>query len=332
MSEQPYKVYVIQGSGQRDYTDAQTALAQVPASLSVLSFIADEAEVIECTHDADGLIVSASPITRQVMSELKNLKVVVRTGVGYDVIDVPAATDLGVVVVNIPDLWIREVANHALALLLAWNRKLITLNNEVKSGVWQSRVPGPVTGSLHGETVGIVGLGNIGSAFAKRVAALETHVIACDPYVDDAHFAALGVERVSLDTLAARADYVSVHTLLNAETRHLINAAFLRRMKPTACLINTSRGPVVDEQALIRALQEKWIAGAALDVRESEPPPTDSPLARMDNVILTPHAAYFSSPAVARVPQRCGEEVARVLTGQPPLHVVNPEVYQALRQ
>jgi D-3-phosphoglycerate dehydrogenase / 2-oxoglutarate reductase len=327
MSEKQYKVYVIQGRSERDYADCQTALARVPAYLETLPFIGDAAEVIEWSHDADGLIVSASPITREVMSALKNLKVVVRTGVGYDVIDVPAATELGVIVVNIPDLWIREVANHALTLLLAWNRKLIALNHEVKSGIWQTRIPSPVTGSLHGETVGIVGLGNIGSAFAKRVAALETHVIACDPYVDDARFAALGVERVSLDTLAARADYVSVHTLLNAETRHLINEAFLRRMKPTACLINTSRGPVVDE----RALQEQWIAGAALDVRESEPPATDSPLARMDNVILTPHAAYFSSPAVARVPQRCGEEAARVLTGQRPLHVVNPEVYQALR-
>ena len=257
MSEKQYKVYVIQGRSERDYTDCQTALARVPAHLETLSFVGDAAEVIERTHDADGLIVSASPITREVMSALKNLKVVVRTGVGYDVIDVPAATDLGVVVVNIPDLWIREVANHALALLLAWNRKLIALNNEVKAGLWQTRVPGPVTGSLHGETVGIVGLGNIGSAFAKRVAALETHVIACDPYVDDARFAALGVERVSLDALAARADYVSVHTLLNAETHHLINEAFLRRMKPTACLINTSRGPVVDEPALVRALQEK---------------------------------------------------------------------------
>jgi len=332
MSEKPYKVYVIQGRGQRDYTDSQTALAQVPANLSVLPFIGDEAEVIERTYDADGLIVSASPITRQVMSALKNLKVVVRTGVGYDVIDVPAATELGVVVVNIPDLWIREVANHALALLLAWNRKIVTLDKEVRSGIWNSRVPGPTTGSLHGETVGIVGLGNIGSALARRVAALETHVIACDPYVDDGRFAALGVERVSLEALAARADYVSVHTLLNAETRHLINAAFLRRMKPTACLINTSRGPVVDEQALIRALQEKWIAGAALDVQEQEPPAPDSPLLHMDNVIVTPHAAYFSSPAVAQVPRRCGEEVARVLTNQHPLHVVNTEVYAAGHQ
>jgi len=333
MAEKPFKVYVIQGRSERDYRDCQAALAAVPAHLEALPFLRQEEDIIAQTSDADALIVSSSPITRRVMSALPYLKVVVRTGVGYDVIDVQAATDLGIVVVNIPDLWVREVANHALALLLAWNRKLLTLNSEVKSGVWQSRVPGRSIGSLHGETVGIVGFGNIGKAFARRVAALETHVIAYDPYVDVGQFTALGVERVaSLGELAARADYVSVHTLLNAETRHLINEAFLRQMKPTACLINTSRGPVVDEQALIRALQEQWIAGAALDVREQEPPAPDSPLSQMDNVILTPHAAYFSTPAVAQVPQRCGEEVARVLTGQRPLHVVNPEVYAALRQ
>jgi D-3-phosphoglycerate dehydrogenase len=184
---------------------------------------------------------------------------------------------------------------------------------------------------LHGETVGIVGFGNIGKVFARRVSALETHVIAYDPYVDDAQFEALGVERVlSLGELAARSDYVSVHTLLNAETHHLINEAFLRQMKPTACLINTSRGPVVDEQALIRALQEKWIAGAALDVQAHEPPAPDNPLLRLENVILTPHAAHYSTAAVAQVPRRCGEEVARALTGERPLHVVNPEVYAVL--
>src|SRR5437870_8365668 len=327
MSEKSYKVYVIQGRGQRDYTDSQTALAQVPAHLDVLPFIGDEAEVIERTHDADRLIVSASPITRQVLSALKNLKVVVRTGVGYDVIDVPAATELGVVVVNIPDLWIREVANHALALLLAWNRGIVVMDRQVHAGVWTGRVPGSHTGALHGEIVGIVGLGNIGSAFARRVAALETKVIACDPYVDDQRFAALGVERVTLETLAERADYVSVHTLLNAETRHLIGEAFFGRMKPTAILINTSRGPVVDEQALTRALQERRLAGAALDVWEEEPVARDNPLLTMDNVIATPHAAYFSSPAGAQIRGRCGEEVARVLAGQRPLNVVNPELY-----
>jgi D-3-phosphoglycerate dehydrogenase len=286
-----------------------------------------EDEVIGGARDADALVVSSTHVTRGVMSALEGLKVVVRTGVGYDVIDVPAATDLGVIVVNVPDIWVREVANHALALLLAWNRKIITLDRNVHAGSWGGGVPGGWTGSLHGETVGIVGLGNIGSAFAKRVAAFETTVIAHDPYVDDARFKALGVEPVSLDTLAARSDYVSVHTLLNAETRHLIGGAFFRRMKPTAVLINTSRGPVVDEQALAQALAEKRLAGAALDVWEREPVAADNPLLRMDNVIATPHAAYFSSPAVAQVPRRCGEEVARVLTGQRPLNVVNPEVY-----
>src|SRR5881392_4481382 len=121
-----------------------------------MPFIVDAAEVIERTHDADGLIVSSSPITREVMSALKNLKVVVRTGVGYDVIDVPAATELGVIVVNIPDIWVREVANHALSLLLAWNRKIVTLDRQVRAGVWSGAVPGDRTGALHGETVGIV--------------------------------------------------------------------------------------------------------------------------------------------------------------------------------
>ena len=327
MADRPFKVYVIQGRGERDYADCQTALDRVPAQLISLPFIGDAAEVIARTRDADALIISSSPVSRRVMESLEGVKAVMRTGVGYDVIDVPAATELGVVVINVPDIWIREVANHALALLLAWNRRIVTLDREVRGGTWSGRVPGAVTGSLHGETVGIVGLGNIGSAFARRIAALETHVIACDPYVDDARFKTLGVERVDLPTLAARADYVSVHALLNAETRGLLNEAFFRRMKPTACLVNTSRGPIVDEAALARALREGRLAGAALDVFEEEPLAADSPLRRLDNVILTPHAAYFSSPAVAQVPKRCGEEIARVLLKERPLNVVNPEVY-----
>jgi D-3-phosphoglycerate dehydrogenase len=326
MNDKSPHAYVIQGRGQRDYADCVDALAKVSARTTVLPFIGDEDELISRTRDADALVTSASPITRGVMSALEGLKTVVRTGVGYDVIDVPAATELGVIVVNIPDIWVREVANHALGLLLAWNRKIITLDRHVHAGTWSSGVPGGA-GSLHGETVGIVGLGNIGSAFARRVAAFETNVIACDPYVDDAHFVKLGVERVSLEALAERSDYVSVHTLLNDETRHLVGEAFFRRMKPTAILINTSRGPVVDEKALTRALQEKRLAGAALDVWEREPVAADNPLLKMDNVIATPHAAYFSTPAVAQVPRRCGEEIARVLTGQRPLNVVNPEIY-----
>jgi len=327
MTDRTQHVYVIQGRAERDYADCQAAVAHVPARLTTLSFLDKEDEVIGRARDADALIISSTPVTRGVMSALEGLKVVVRTGVGYDVIDVPAATDLGVIVVNVPDIWVREVANHALALLLAWNRKIITLDRNVHAGKWGGGVLGAWTGSLHGETVGIVGLGNIGSAFARRVAAFETKVIAHDPYVDDARFLELGVERVSLEALAECSDYVSVHTLLNAETHHLIGETFFKRMKPTAILINTSRGPVVDEQALAQALREKRLAGAALDVWEREPVAADNPLLGMDNVIATPHAAYFSSSAVAQVPRRCGEEVARVLTGQRPINVVNPEVY-----
>jgi D-3-phosphoglycerate dehydrogenase len=327
MADKSPHVYVILGNAQWDFADCRTALSRVSARMTQLPHMKNEDEMIARTRDADALVVSSWPVTRGVMSALEGLKVVVRTGVGYDVIDVPAATELGVIVVNIPDLWIREVANHALALLLAWNRGVVIMDRQVHAGVWSGKVPGSHTGALHGETVGIVGLGNIGSAFARRVAALETKVIACDPYVDDKRFAALDVERVSLETLAERSDYVSVHTLLNAETRHLIGEAFFRRMKPTAILINTSRGPVVDEQALARALRDKRLAGAALDVWEEEPVTAANPLLKMDNVIATPHAAYFSSAAVAQIPRRCGEEVARVLTGQRPLNVVNPEVY-----
>src|SRR5882672_410783 len=327
MTDKSPHVYVILGNAPWDFADCAAALSRVPARMISLPQVDAEDEMIARMRDADALVVSSAPVTRGVMSALEGLKVVVRTGVGYDVVDVPAATELGVIIVNIPDLWIREVANHALALLLAWNRGVVVMDRQVHAGVWGGGVPGAHTGALHGEMVGIVGLGNIGSAFARRVAAFETKVIACDPYVDDKRFTALGVERVTLETLAERADYVSVHTLLHAETRHLIGEAFFRRMKPNAILINTSRGPVVDEAALARALGDKRLAGAALDVWEREPIAADNPLLKMDNVIATPHAAYFSSPAVAQVPRRCGEEVARVLTGQRPLNVVNPEVY-----
>jgi D-3-phosphoglycerate dehydrogenase len=327
MTERPCHLYVVQSRAGGDFAECGAAIAGLPARMTCLPFIDDEDELIARARDADALVTSFTRVTRRVMTALERLKVVVRTGVGYDVIDVPAATALGVVVVNIPDLWIREVANHALGMLLAWNRQIITSDAQVRSGVWAGRVPGDRTGAIHGETVGIVGLGNIGSAFARRVAALEATVIACDPYKSDAHFATLGVERVSLDALAERADYVSVHTWLSAETRHLIGEAFLRRMKPTALLINTSRGPVVNERALVQALEDKQLAGAALDVWEQEPAAPDNALLRMDSVIATPHSAYYSSAAVAQVPRRCGEEAARVLTGKRPVNVVNTEVY-----
>src|SRR5499425_3678448 len=168
MTDKTPPVYVILGNAPWNFADCQKALDRVPARMISLPQTEVEEEMIARSRDADALVVSSQRVTRGVMSALEGLKVVVRTGVGYDVIDVPAATELGVIVVNVPDIWVREVANHALALLLAWNRKIITLDRIVHAGKWGGGVPGAWTGSLHGETVGIVGLGNIGSAFARR--------------------------------------------------------------------------------------------------------------------------------------------------------------------
>lgn len=327
MSDNIPHVYAIQGRVDRDFADCEAELAGVPARLTVLPFVKEGPEVIAAAGGADALIVSSSQVTREVMTALPGLRAVMRTGVGYDVIDVEAATDLGVVVINVPDLWIREVANHAVALLFALNRKVVELDRLVRAGTWSPAIPGPYTGSVYGETLGIVGLGNIGSAFAQRMNGFEMTIIGYDPYVDDAHFASLGVERVSLEELAERADYISVHTLLNDETHHLMGDAVFAHTRPNAVLINTARGPVVDEKALLQALEQGRLAGAALDVWEQEPAAPAHPLLARENVIATSHAAYFSTAAVGKVARRCGEEISRVLRGEQPVNVVNPEVF-----
>ena len=329
MSEYKYTVYRI-GVHTRDLLEPERVeLERVGARQVVLPRIEDQGELIEKARDADGLIIVDSPVTRRAMEAMPGLKVVLRTGVGVDVIDVDAATDLGIAVVCVPDLWIREVANHAMALLLACNRRLLLLDSAVRSGDWLPIIPPPV-GSLHGETLGIVGLGRIGRALSSRAAAFELDVIAYDPYLPAAAFADAGVESVSFDELLRRSDYISLHSPKTDETAHLLDEDALRRMKPTAYLINTSRGPLVDQAALTRALREGWIAGAALDVLEKEPPEATEPLLKMKNVILTPHASYYSDAAIEQLPVRCGQEVARVLTGRMPKNLFNPKVLDKL--
>ena len=327
MSTQRFKVYFIGGND--DLTDAREELDKVDAALEMLPFPKDEDETVSRASDADGLIVVDSPITRKVLSGLEDCKVVLRTGVGYDVIDVEAATELGIAVVNVPDMWTQEVANQAFSLLLACNRRVTAIDSEIRSGRWAPRISVPV-GSLYDETLGIVGIGKIGGSVARRAAAFDMNVVASDPYVPEGRFDELRVTSVSLDVLLEKSDYVSVNCPLTSETRHLVNEEALRRMKPTAYLINTARGPIVDEAALIRALQEGWIAGAGLDVLEEEPPRADNPLLRMTNVVLSSHVGHFSDASMARRPRRYGEEVARVLMGWMPLHLVNPQVREVL--
>ena len=329
MTDSRFTVYYVGHTPSANHADTIEELDKVGAELALLPRLDDEDEIIAQAKNADALIVVESPITRKVLSSLEKCTAVLRTGVGFDCIDVPAATDNGIAIINVPDLWTREVANQAMMLLLASNRKLLEQESSVRENRWMPRIPAPV-GPLHTETVGIVGLGRIGSAFARRIAAFEVELIAYDPFIDDEAFEAVGARSVSFDELLAESDYISVHTPLDDGTFHLIDEEALRKMKPNAILINSSRGPVVDEGALITALQGGWILGAGLDVLEKEPPDADNPLLSMDNVVLTPHAAHYSELSMFLRPRRYGVEIAAVLDGRKPMNLVNPQVLEVL--
>lgn len=293
-------------------------------------------KVIAHCRDADAILTPGARFTRDVIAQLEHCRAIVRYGVGYDTIDVPAASEHGVLVVNIPDFCLPEVANHALALLLDCAKKITRQDRWVRGGNWGDRggayrAPflSPM-GPIHGETVGLVGFGQIAREFHRRLVPLDVTVLAYDPYVPAERAAALGVEMAPLDALMRRSDYVSVHTPLTPQTRHLINAEMIALMKPTAYLINTSRGPVVDEQALIAALQAGKIAGAGLDVFETEPLPQDSPLMTMENVVLVPHTASYADETFRIMFRRVGEEAARALRGQMPHTPVNGQIRDRL--
>jgi D-3-phosphoglycerate dehydrogenase len=286
-----------------------------------------EGQLLAALRDADVAICWDEPYTRDVLAELPRLKGVIRCGVGVDTVDLEAATDYGVIVANFPDFCIREVANHAVVLMMACAKRIVQMDHALRTQGWDAsralRIP---MGAIHGETLGLIAFGNIAQATAERAGCLEMNVIAFDPYVDEAVFEEYGVESVGLEELAARSDYVSCHVPLNTETIGLIDAAFFSAMKPTAYFINTSRGAVVVEADLITALLEKRIAGAGLDVYESEPLGPDHPLIQMDNVALTPHTASYADETFRARDRRVALTAITILEGGVPEFVANPEV------
>jgi D-3-phosphoglycerate dehydrogenase / 2-oxoglutarate reductase len=295
-----------------------------------------EDELIDLLANADGAQIGIMPLTtRRVLEACPQMKVVSRLGVGVDSIDLEAATDLGILVCNVPGVNTAEVADHAMALLLALTRRLGDAIATTRAGGWQDRKM--TVGYLNtvrriaGHTVGIIGFGDIGRAFAQRVKAFgPSQVIAYDPYVSPSDAQNCGVEMVSLDRLLAESDYVSIHCSATVETRHLINAAGLAAMKPTALLVNTARGPIVDGDALANALESGQIEAAALDVTEVEPVPADDRLLSLPNCILTPHVAGFSPEFLRECSQRQAENVIKVLSGQAPHGLANPEVIKTI--
>ncbi len=240
-------------------------------------------DVIKVGHDADALISQYAPITRDVIKNLTRCQAIGRYGIGVDNIDVEAATEHGIAVINVPSYCEDEVADHTMAMLLAWARKISHYTEEIRRGVWDWKTGVPIK-RLQGQVLGLLGFGKIARKVAIRAKAFGLKVIAHDPYLPPETFTELGVEAVSFEDLLARSDFLSIHVPLTKDTRHLINEKALSQMKPTACIINTSRGGVIDEAALIAALSEGRIAGACLDVTDPEPPRLDNPLLKMPQV------------------------------------------------
>jgi len=287
-----------------------------------------EDEVIEVAHAAAAVVAQYATISARVIAELHECRVIARYGSGVDIVDVDAATRHNILVTNVPSDWCEnEVADHAMALLLAVARKITVYDRATRGGTWRWQSGEPIH-RLRGSTLGLLSFGAIARAIANRAAGFGMQTIAHDPFVEEDEITASGATAVSFEELVTESDCLVIQAPLTPDTHHLFDEVQLRRMKPTAILVNTARGPIVDDRALHRALSEGWIAGAGLDDIEEEPAKIrdwrpENPLFALDNVVITPHAAYYSEEAISTVRQFAAEEVVRVLGGQAPLSPVN---------
>lgn len=320
---------VASGFGGRmvDATHENEGLKSLGVSVQTIN-ASTEDEYVAQVNDADAVITGRFALNARVIGALEKCKVIATGGVGVDRIDLDAATAKNIVVTNVPDVFIEEVAVQAMMLLLCCAKKTIPLDRAVRDNRWRdSRKYMSPMPRVVGDTLGIVAFGNIPRLVAKKAKGFDMKVLAWDPYVPDEVFAQHGVERVTdLVELFRRADFISSHLPLNPGTQGVLNYACFSAMKPTAYFINTGRGPTHNEADLIRALQEKKLAGAGLDVMEIEPTRPDNPLHTMDNVVLTPHTASVSDWSDVERRLRVGQEIAAVLQGRMPRNVVNKEV------
>ena len=300
---------------------AIAALKRVDPELRMAKSAAAD-DILAVARDADAILVTYAKLPGELLRQLTRCKAIGRFGLGVDNIDLPAAKELGIAVNYVPDYCLREVSDHAMALLLALARKVTFSNKLVQSGRWEVPPIVPLR-RLEGQVLGLVGFGNIPRALAPKAKAFGLRVLTHDPYVKPDALAAAGVEGVSFDDLLARADFISVHAPLVPATRGLMNAAAFAKMKKGAFLINTARGPLVDEAALVAALDAGQLGGAALDVVTAEPLAKDSPLMGRDNVILTPHTAFYSVEALEELQTKCASDVARVLSGEKAVYPIS---------
>jgi len=298
-----------------------------------------EEELIEAAKDADFVLTFKKPFTRRVIEQLGRCRMLYNIGTGYETIDLNAATEHGICV-SYPDAYCsEEVAEHAMALILACARKLVRLERAVREGKWESYEKReirfnilPLMFPIQGQTLGLIGFGRIARKLVPKARGFDMRVIALDPYISQDVFAEYGVEAVALPYLIENSDFISVHAAFTSDARHMLGAEQFKRMKSTAYVINCARGEFVDEEALYGAITQGEIAGAALDVIQGESMPPDHPLLKLDNVIITPHAAYYSEEALGRLRKRPFEEIARMLNGEWPQWLINAEVKEKYQQ
>lgn len=309
-----------------DTTIEQSELSKIDAEL-VVAESPDEETIISTGKDCDGIIFDFAEITDRVLSNLPKCKVAARYGIGLNTIDIDAASRNGIMVANVPDYCLDEVSDHTIALYLACNRRIVEYNNQTKNHKWNVTGMGPIY-KMEGRNFCLYGFGNIAQKVAAKAKAFSFNVFAYDPYIDERVFKRLGVTRMeSLGELVRIADALSIHAPLTKETERSVNIDVFKQMKNNCILVNTSRGPVIDEEDLIKALKEKMILGAGVDVLTEEPPEENSELLKLDNVVITPHVAFYSVEAEDELRRRVAREVAYGITEGSPHSFVNKEAF-----
>jgi D-3-phosphoglycerate dehydrogenase len=312
---------VIAYAGLGDATVEREILSAVGADVVQLANL-DTPEALAAARQADALMVTIQKVPADLIASLERCRLISRVGTGLDAIDIPAATARGIWVAYVPDYSVDEVSSHAIGLLLAHARGIPWLVESTRAGSWSNQVIGPRR-RLRGQTLGLLGFGRIGQAVAAKARGLGLEVIAHDPFLPEPAIANRGARAVDRATLLRESDYLSLHAPLNDANRRFIDAQALALMKPSAFVINTARGGLIDEAALLSAVQSGQIAGAALDVLTAEPPPADHPLLREPRILITPHTGWYSEDANHDVKVRGAEEVVRVLRGERPRCPVN---------
>jgi D-3-phosphoglycerate dehydrogenase len=310
---------VVIDSGYDGYDAEAAILAPFGAEVVLRACDGDAAKVAEAVRDADAVLVRESPVRRPAIEGMRRCRAIVRYGIGVDNIDQDAARERRIFVANVPDYGAEEVSDQALALLLGVVRHVASRDRAVRAGAWNVSRREKMY-RVAGRTLGLVGYGRIARTFERKMRGMGVErVLVHDPYAADMGHA----ERVGLDELCREADYISVHAPLTPETQHLIGAAQFARMKPTAILVNTARGPLIDEAALVEALRSRRIQGAGIDVYEHEPPRAGHPLFALDNVVLSDHTGWYSEESVNELQTKAAEEIARVFRGETPRHWLN---------